>query len=234
MTLHASIEQEIQKLALDAEIELFEIDLTPWGDEIYRFHAGVNKISQPITWQENVYPAYPIMITGYDKTTGAQLPRPRMVLSNVAGTVTALILAHGEMLGAIVTKKKTYAKYLDAVNFPGGINPDADPTVSFPDEIYGINRRVRHNKKSVEYELAAPHDLIGRTIPGRQITHMCPFKYRGTECGYAGSNYFNADDTPADNLQNDRCGKRLSSCKLRFGATNPLSFGGFPGGGRSS
>jgi lambda family phage minor tail protein L len=26
----------------------------------------------------------------------------------------------------------------------------------------------------------------------------------------------------------DKCGKRLQSCKLRFGANNPISFGGFP------
>ena len=39
------------------------------------------------------------------------------------------------------------------------------------------------------------------------------------------------DDQPTSDPANDRCGKRLASCKLRFGAYAELPFGGFPGVG---
>ena len=47
------------------------------------------------------------------------------------------------------------------------------------------------------------------------------------------SNYVNTTEprvqTGQINPADDVCGKRLSSCKARFGATNSLPFGGFPG-----
>ena len=43
--------------------------------------------------------------------------------------------------------------------------------------------------------------------------------------------YFNQNDQGVASSANDSCGKRLSSCKLRFGNTAQLSFGSFPGVG---
>jgi len=37
-----------------------------------------------------------------------------------------------------------------------------------------------------------------------------------------------ANDTPTNNINEDVCGKRVSSCQLRFANTS-LPFGGFPG-----
>ena len=45
-----------------------------------------------------------------------------------------------------------------------------DPNAEFPQEIYSIDRKSAENREVVEFELAAPTDLAGVRIPGRQAT----------------------------------------------------------------
>ena len=74
--------------------------------------------------------------------------------------------------------------------------------------------------------------MAGVQLPRRYIVqNVCPFKYRGTECAYTGTSYFDANDNPVGSAGLDVCGKRLSSCQARFGTNKPLSFGGFPAAG---
>jgi len=71
---------------------------------------------------------------------------------------------------------------------------------------------------------------VGVRAPKRQcIANICQWVYRSTECGYTGTNYFDTNDVPVASSANDVCGKRLTSCKLRFGATAELPYGSFPG-----
>jgi lambda family phage minor tail protein L len=46
-----------------------------------------------------------------------------------------------------------------------------------------------------------------------------------------GTSYFNENDQSVATLAADVCGKRLSSCKARFGTTAELPFGSYPGVG---
>ena len=62
------------------------------------------------------------------------------------------------------------ARYIDAVNFADGANATADPNAEFPKEIYSVDRKSTENREIVEFELAAPTDLAGERIPGRQAT----------------------------------------------------------------
>lgn len=51
-------------------------------------------------------------------------------------------------------------------------------------------------------------------------------------CTYNGSKYFTQSDVITTDIANDVCGKRLTSCQLRFGNQNViLPFGGFPSSG---
>ena len=87
----------------------------------------------------------------------------------------------------------------------------------------------------MEFELAAVFDLAGVRAPKRQcIANLCPWTYRSAECGYTGTNYFDAADQPVLSAAGDVCGKRLNSCHLRFGQNAELPFGGFPGVGTFS
>jgi lambda family phage minor tail protein L len=232
MTTPQSITSEIQKLAPSAVIELFEVDTTDLGGELLRFHAGTNGLLQRIVWQGNEFDPFPVKVSGFELSGSGSLPRPKLQVANVTGVITSLVLQYQDLLGAKVTRKRTLAKYLDAVNFPGGTNPTADPTAEFVDDVFFIDRKSTETRDAVEFELAASIDLQGVMLPRRQIIqNVCAWRYRGTECGYAGTNYFDAGDQPVATLALDVCGKRLSSCKLRFGQTQPLSFGGFPAAG---
>jgi lambda family phage minor tail protein L len=229
MTYPITITSELQKLAPNAIIELFQLDATSFGGDIYYFHAGTNQLTQSIFWQEQEYLPYPVQVTGFEFSAGGQLPRPKLVVSNLSGIITALVLAYDDLLGAKVTRKRTMQKYLDAVNFDGGVNPDADPTAEFPDDIYYIERKTNENKTVVEFELSASFDVQGVRLPRRQIIqNICPWVYRGAECGYAGTNYFDTNDSPVGTLGQDVCGKRVSSCEARFGTYAELPYGGFP------
>ena len=77
-----------------------------------------------------------------------------------------------DLTGATVTRIRTLARYLDAVNFPGSSNPfgTPDPTAEFPQEIYKIDRKSAENRDVVEFELAAVFDLAGIRAPKRQCT----------------------------------------------------------------
>jgi len=93
----------------------------------------------------------------------------------------------------------------------------ADPTAEFPREIFYIDRKAAENIEAVEFELCAIFDLAGVRAPKRQcIGNICQWAYRGAECTYAGNAYFDINDNPVATLAQDVCGKRLSSCEIRF------------------
>ena len=227
-----AISSEIQKLAPSSVIELFVLDLAIFGQGPVRFHAGTNALQQRVVWQGNAYEPFPIEVEGFEFNGNGQVPSPRLRVANVTGAITALVLTYQDLVGAKITRKRTLAKYLDAVNFSGGSNPTADPLAEFADDIYYVDRKSRETRDVVEFELAASFDLEGVTLPRRQIVqNVCPWRYRGSECGYTGSNYFNANDQSVVSSIQDICGKRLASCQVRFGQNAELPFGGFPAAG---
>ena len=119
-------------------------------------------------------------------------------------------------------------KYLDAVNFTGGVNPTADPNAALDDEIWYIDRKTSENKIYVEWELVSGLDLENNYLPKRQcIQNVCTWKYRSAECSYAGGAVADKNDNPTFQIDRDECGKRIASCKLRF-PNQQLPFGGFP------
>lgn len=234
MTLNTALASEIQKLAPTAKLEFFECDLTAIGDSVYHFHFGTNELTQPVVWQGITYTPWAGTSTGFDYSTNGQLPRPKLTLANVVGSITALLLATQDMTGGKITRRQTMAKFLDAVNFAAG-NPTADPDAHFPDQVWFVDRKAGEDRNAVELELTAAFDVTGVRLPRRQIIqNICPWRYRGAECGYTGTNYFKADDTAVGSSALDVCGKRLSSCKLRFGENAELPYGGFPGAGKVS
>lgn len=232
MSAPETITSEIQKLASSAVIELFQLDATDLGGDVSRFHSGTNSILGDVVWNGDTYFRFPIQATGFEFSTQGQLPRPKISVSNVLGTVSAMLLASGGLLGAKLTRRRTLAKYLDAINFDGGVNSDADPTAAFAEDIYYVDRVSAENRDYVEFELASPIDLTGIQLPRRQIIqNICPWKYRGVECSYTGTAYFDSADNSVGSLAQDVCGKHLSSCRVRFGQFAQLPFGGFPSAG---
>lgn len=215
---------DLQAIAPSAVIELFQLELNAaqhGANETYYFHAGVNATNNAdIIWNSQAYVAFPIEATDFEYTGTGSLPRPKLRISNIFGTITGLILSLPNGLeGAKVTRIRTLARYIDGVNFPGGTNPygTPDPTAEFPREIYYIDRKAGENRDLIEFELAAAFDLVGVRAPKRQcVSNVCQWIYRGSECGYAGNAFFDFNDVPVAAIGQDVCGKRLRSCELRF------------------
>ena len=177
----SAIVSNLQNTNPSAIIELFtlQLDSSLHGDTtIYRFHAGSSlKDNGEIVWAGNTYQRFPIKAEGFAFRQG-QLPRPTLTVSNALGTITAILLtvntttAGNDLTGATVTRIRTLAKFLDAVNFPGDINPYGTPdnTAEFPQEIYKIDRKSAENREVVQFELASVFDLAGIRAPNRQCT----------------------------------------------------------------
>ena len=177
----APIITDLQKINPSAIIELFTLttDATLHGSaQTYRFHNGTSlNANGDIIWAGNQYLKMPIEAEGFAFQKG-QLPRPKLTVSNALGTITAILLnvnkvtAGNDLAGATVTRIRTLARYIDAVNFPGNSNPlgTPDPTAEFPKEIYKIDRKSAENRDVVEFELAAAIDLVGVRAPQRQCT----------------------------------------------------------------
>lgn len=230
--LPADVASDVQKLAPGNLIELFTIDNTAIGGSIHNFHAGSNGLSQAIVFDNVTYSMWPIEAYGFELSAKGTLPTPTMKVANITGIIGALCNDLDDLINAKLTRRRVFAKYLDAINFPTGVNPSASPTNKFPDEIWYVERKVNENAIFVEFTLSSSMDVEGIKLPLRQvIANSCPWKFRGPECGYTGTSYFDINDA-VTNSAGDVCGKRLNSCKLRFGTYGELPFGGFPGAGR--
>jgi lambda family phage minor tail protein L len=216
---------ELQSIAPSAVIELFvlELNATMHGvTDVYRFHAGTNATGSNgnLVWAGNTYQAMPIEAEGFEYSGNGQLPRPKIRVSNIMGTITALILSLPSGLeGAKLSRIRTMARYLDAVNFSGGVNPygTPDPTAEFPREVYYLDRKSTETRDVVEYEMCSAFDLVGVRAPKRQcIANICQWVYRSAECSYNKAGYYNSNNTPVGSLNLDVCSKRLDSCQTRF------------------
>lgn len=224
---------DVQRLEPGAIITLYTLDLTViGGTDVLRFTAdGPNELGGDIVWAGQPYVKFPIEADGFERTGQGALPRPRLRVANVTGLVGALAIGMGDLLGAKLTRERTFVRYLDAANFAGG-NPQADPNQYLDREIWFVDRKSSENPIFVEWELAAAFDVAGVLLPRRQfVQNLCTWRYRGPECGYTGGPVADGNDQPTSDPAKDRCGKRLASCKLRFGAYAELPFGGFPGVG---
>ena len=177
----SAIVSNLQNTNPSAIIELFTLQLDNslhGATTIYRFHAGSSlKDNGEIVWAGNSYQRFPIKAEGFAFRQG-QLPRPTLTVSNALGTITAILAAvnattaGNDLTGATVTRIRTLARFIDAVNFPSNVNPYGTPdsTAEFPQEIYKIDRKSAENREVVQFELASVFDLAGIRAPQRQCT----------------------------------------------------------------
>ena len=177
----SAIVSNLQNTNPSAIIELFSLTLDSslhGATTVYRFHAGSSLMDNgEIVWAGNSYQRFPIKAEGFAFRRG-MLPRPTLTISNALGTITAILLnvntttTGNDLTGATVTRIRTLARFIDAVNFPSNVNPYGTPdaTAEFPQEIYKIDRKSAENREFVQFELAAVFDLAGIRAPKRQCT----------------------------------------------------------------
>lgn len=249
------LRNDIQKLEAGSLVTLIEVDCTSFGGDILYFHghniaynqATLEDLSNPlyvgpdwsggedssgrgIIWKGLTYTAWPCQVEGISSDSSGQPTNPQLAVGNIDGTISALCLFLDDLLQAKVTIRQTLSKYLDSSNFVNG-NPDADPTQEIVETWY-IDSKTQEDNETISWRLSNPADVSGQIIPARLITGVCEWclrgEYRGPDCGYTGAAMFDEKDNPTDDPSEDRCGGMLPSCKIRFGETEELPFGGFP------
>ena len=143
----------LQEINPGAVIELFtlELDATLHGSTtIYRFHNGANlNANGEIVWAGNSYLRFPIECTGFEFTGTGTLPRPTISVSNIFGTLTAIMqdvnqtTVGNDLNGAKLTRIRTLARYLDAANFaPTTTTTTSTQTVADPSDAETVTYTV--------------------------------------------------------------------------------------------
>ena len=179
MAVPVSATQEINPGAI---VELFTLTLNSTlhgASTVYRFHNGANLNSNgKVVWNGNQYERFPIQCEGFEFTGRGTLPRPRISISNILGTITAIMqnvnetTVGNDLNGTKLVRIRTLVRFLDAVNFPGNTNPHGtpDPTAEFPQEIYFLDRKVSENRGVVQWEAISALDLVNVKLPKRIAT----------------------------------------------------------------
>ena len=177
------------------------------NSNVLRFHNNIKVFNSYIIWQGKTYYPAPIQAEGFDISSRGTLPTPvlRMTAQKEEGVQALSLLRraihkYGDIVGAKVTRIRTFAKYLDPDNFSSisqidgkqGIYesnfPDQyepDPYAEFPRDIFYVERKSNENKINLEYELSALIDVEGVKLPRRVVlSNKCGFTYRGCGCFY--------------------------------------------------
>jgi lambda family phage minor tail protein L len=205
------ISTEVIRLEASHIVSLYEIDLSnikmnlnlgPSANDIapdvLRFHNEEPLSTKAILFRGDTYHPMPIIAGGFEVNSNGSLPRPTLSISSLKGILSEAeanayfnslkraILELDNMIGAKVSRIRTFYKFLDAANdldgvgdFSGSVNPE------FPKEIYYVERKVSEDKEGMQFELSSVLDLENFKLPGRLcVASRCTWTYRGEGCCY--------------------------------------------------
>lgn len=241
--------RELEGFAVDDVVELFTVDARKIGGDVYRFAptpvVDGNGIQVQPRFGGAEYAVVPFESEGWEWAAGGTLPQPtvRFLIAredgdqvSVASYLMSMVEAFDDLLGAEVNRVQTLRKFLDDGSEP---NPQAHMGV----EVYTVARKTNQTPDMIEFQLQSALDLEDVFLPRRQVLNYCQWTYRSVNadgtfnyenvtCPYTGADRFDAAGNRVHTNSEDKCGRQLSDCKLRFGANAKLPYGGFPGAGK--
>ncbi len=215
-------------------IELFILDLEPIGVSAAYYFTPTNMPGYSVSFGGQAYTYAPISMSGIERSLSGDPPSPKVMLPNANKFTTALVVQYNDLVGAQVTRMRTYKDFLDGEVLEDG-------TAYLSRDLYTVEQKVHLGNTHGEFSLRPLYALDNRYLPGRTChKDICTHRYRlmdadGTPnyaratCPYTGSVYFTAAGEATLTPQLDVCGKSLNDCTLRFGETAELPFRGFPG-----
>ena len=156
------LETDIQKGWHDAIVEMYDVDLSPiTGDagDVFYFTNQLKEDDSRIQWKGNFYDALPIISAGYERNTTGQIAQPTLTVANIFGTFTEIIDSYDDLVGAKITRRRTFAKYLDG-------EPLADTLQEFPVDIFYIERKTQETALTITWQLGSVMDLEGLHYQG--------------------------------------------------------------------
>jgi phage-related protein len=147
---------ELQSLSNKSIIELYSITLVSalhGSTDVTRFHSGVGMNSNAnIIWQGNTYTKFPVIAEGFEYVGRGTLPRPTLTVSNVLGTITALMAT------------------VNATTPFNDLHGTPSSSTELPQEIYFIDKKTIETRDLVQFECVSALDLENIRAPKRQVT----------------------------------------------------------------
>jgi len=123
-----------------------------------------------------------------------------LTVSNVLRAVESYILDTNGAVGSTVTIRIVYSEALDQ----GAVIEESFTVL-----------KTTCNAEVVEFELGAENLLLRKFPKEVYFRHNCRWKFKSTECGYAGAT--------------TTCNRTMGACIDLDGGSNISRFGGFPG-----
>jgi len=193
------INAEFMSLTPSALVELFVIDTTeiegnklPISEQTMYLHNHVTTDLTPVYFDGQKYNAAPCEYKKNEmKSDSTQTPRPVFTITNYGGYVSRVLRQTSGLIGAKVTRRRVYAKFLDTLTWPNNPPSWSTPNINnyTSEDIYLVNKKTSESKDSVELELATGLELEGVRLPKRKMfANACVFEYRNSSgCPHSGA-----------------------------------------------
>ncbi len=182
--------------------------------KIFRFHNNLKLVNRNITFNGKIFAALPIEVSGFEISSNGTLPVPKLTMVSISdgdeffSNFKMFIRYLNGLVGAKVTRIRTFLKYIDAENFYSNWNTSSnclsqtgltlvneqlvpphdfcpDPNAIFPKDVFYVDRKSLESKGIIELELASLIDVQGILLPARVVMEKkCPWQYRGEGCCY--------------------------------------------------
>ena len=216
-----SIARTSQSLEPGDILELFILDLTPLGIAEHWTFTSSHIDGASVYFGGIEFRRVDVETDGWEHTGQGPFPRPKVTVTNVLGFFNGLVINHKDAVGAKFTRIRTYKQFLDG-------QPEADHTAHYEPDIYNVERKVKHTKSIIQWQLSAAADQEGITLPKRKMyrntcthSYRIPraeggFDYSQATCPYVGGAFFDEFDQPTADPKKDRCSLSLTGCRCRF------------------
>lgn len=150
---------ELNGLSFERLVEFVEVDLTTWGDTVYRFintstFEGETPETATVPWAGNDWQPLAFEGSGFQRG-GENLVRPSIAMPDFGGAIYVMLRNYNGAYGAPVTRYMALADDVEANN----------PYAAFLTERYVINT-VGRSGLVVHVELATHVDFAKRKVPG--------------------------------------------------------------------
>jgi lambda family phage minor tail protein L len=143
-------------------VELFTVDCTDIGGSVYRFTPMTDGNDSSVSFGGITYQPLPIITTGWELNSTGTQPRPTLSVSNVSKVLLSAVVSLGDIVGAKVTRIRTFAKYLD-----NGSSPDGN--MYLPADVFVVEQKISHDNTMISWQLSSTIERLGMKLPRRQI-----------------------------------------------------------------
>lgn len=213
---------ESQQIEQDAIIELLQLDLSRWGGGYLYFTPNDNG-SKGVKFDGIEYSRVPMELSQVEFSNQGSLPTPELKLPALDYALMAQLASADDLVGAPLTRIRTYAKCLDG-------EPDGGRAESWAPEKWVISQMTEQTDTWVTFTLRASFDQQNAMAPSEMALRSCiqryrywdskagAFNYDHATCPYRGEAMFDAAGKTTSDPSKDVCSLQYTSgCKARYG-----------------